>query len=155
MLGYMVTAFAGIFWIFRVFVTLMYSTQNSFPVEPFNMTFEVVVLFITFICIILIGKRKMIGAIVYLIAQVSYFGINAYNAISDITGGNTETVNYIELLISIFAILLPVIAIMDIGLNTGKKNSVLFRNKRTEWFYGTKEYDRNMDDRADTNQYKF
>ncbi len=155
MLGYFVTIFAGMFWLFRVIVALMYSTETSFPIVPINMIFEIILLFITFICIVLIAKRKMLGAILYLIAQCAYFGVDAYKAISAISGGQTETANYLTLFISIIAVIIPVIALMDIGLNTGKKGSVLLRDKKTDWFYGTTEYDRNMDDRADKNQYKF
>lgn len=58
MFGYMVTALAGIFWLFRIVVTMMYTGGSTFPVQPINMTFEIVLLFVTFACIILIAKRK-------------------------------------------------------------------------------------------------
>ena len=29
------------------------------------------------------------------------------------------------------------------------------KNRKTDWFYGTTDYDRKFDDRADRNQYKF
>ncbi len=117
------------------------------------MTFEIALLFITFICIIFIAKRKMIGAVAYLIAQCAYFGVDAYKTLQIIIEGEPQTANYVSLFISIIAVILPVLAVMDIGLNTGKKGSI--RNKKTDWFYGTTEYDRNLDDRADKNQYKF
>ncbi len=41
---------------------------------------------------------------------------------------------------------------MDIGLSSGKRE---VQKKKTDWFYGTTDYDRNFDDRADQNQYKF
>lgn len=151
MFGYIITTFAGVFWIFRLMVTLLFSTEAGFSIVPMNMTFEIVLLFITFICIILIAKRKMIGAVIYLIAQCAYFGVDAYKTLNAITSG--QEANYITLLVSIIAIIIPILAIMDIGLSTGKKSS--FGNKKTDWFYGTTDYDRKMDDRADKNQYKF
>ena len=118
-----------------------------------DVTFEVVLLFITFACIILVAKRKMIGAVVYLIAQCMYFGVDAYKALEVITAGQAQTANYLTLFISIIAVIIPILAIMDIGLSSGKKGSS--KNKKTDWFYGTTDYDRNFDDRADQNQYKF
>ena len=59
----------------------------------------------------------------------------------------------LTLFISIIAVIIPILAIMDIGLSSGKKGSS--KNKKTDWFYGTTDYDRNFDDRADQNQYKF
>ena len=147
MFGYMITAFAGVFWVFRLIVMLAFTADAGFPIVPMDVTFEVVLLFITFACIILVAKRKMIGAVVYLIAQCMYFGVDAYKALEVITAGQAQTANYLTLFISIIAV------IMDIGLSSGKKGSS--KNKKTDWFYGTTDYDRNFDDRADQNQYKF
>lgn len=151
MFGYIITIFASIFWIFRLMVTLMYSAEVGFSIVPMNVTFEIVVLFITFVCIILVAKRKMIGAVIYLITQCAYFGVDAYKTLSLMMNG--QEVNSITLVISILAIIIPLFAIMDIGLNSGKKGT--FDNKETNWFYGTNDYERKFDDRADKNQYKF
>jgi len=153
MTGYIVTAFAGIFWLFRVIVTLLFSMEAGFGIVPMNMTFEIILLFVTFVCIILIAKKNMIGAVIYLIAQCAYFGVDAYKTIATIIEGQPQTTDYISLFISIIAVAIPIFAIMGIGLSSGKKGS--HRNKNTDWFYGTTDYDRNLDDRADKNQYKF
>lgn len=153
MLGYFITILAGIFWLFRVIVSLLYTAESGFYIIPINMTFEIVVLFITFVCIILIAKRKMLGAVIYLIAQCSYFGVDAYKSIETIINGQAQTANYLTLVISIIAVIIPVLAIMDIGLSSGKRGSR--KNRKTDWFYGTTDYDRKFDDRADKNQYKF
>lgn len=151
MFGYFVTAFAGVFWFLRVIVTLMFTSETSFPIVPLNMTFEIVVLFIAFVCIILIAKRNMLGAVIYLITHCAYFGIDAYKAIEAIVEGQAQTANYASLFISIIAVIIPVLAIMDIGLSSGKGK----KDKKIDWFYGSNEYERNFDDRADKNQYKF
>ena len=151
MFGYFITAFAGVFWFLRVIVTLMFTSETSFPIVPLNTMFEIVVLFITFICIILIAKRNMLGAVIYLITHCAYFGIDAYKALEVIIEGQPETANYLSLFISIIAVIIPVLAIMNIGLSSGKGK----KDKKTDWFYGSKEYERNFDDRADTTQYKF
>ncbi len=153
MFGYLVTAFAGVFWFFRVLIMLLYSTDTVFPIVPMNATFEVILLFVTFVCVILVAKRKMLGALIYLIAQCSYFGVDAYKSIEAIINGTSQTSNYLTLFISLIAVVIPLLAIMDIGLSSGKKGSR--RNKKTDWFYGTTDYERNFDERADKNQYKF
>ena len=58
MFGYMITAFAGAFWVFRLIVMLAFTADAGFPIVPMDVTFEVVLLFITFACIILVAKRK-------------------------------------------------------------------------------------------------
>lgn len=146
MFGYLITTLAGIFWLFRVIVTMMYSGGSSFPLQPMNMTFEIVLLFVAFICIILIAKRSMIGAILYLVAYGAYFGVDIYQ---NVTQG---TINALNLMVSIVGMIIPFLAFANIGLSTGKKGSG--KNRKTDWFYGTDQYERNFDDRADTNQYK-
>ena len=64
-----------------------------------------------------------------------------------------QTTTYISLFISTIAVIIPVLAVMNIGLSTGKKSTGF--HKKTDWFYGTTEYERKMDDRADQNQYKY
>ena len=153
MFGYIITTFAAIFWVFRVVITLIYTSESTFSIIPLNMTFEIVVLFITFACIILIAKRKMLGAVVYLIAHCAYFGVDAYQNLRTIIESTPTPAAYISLFISFIAVIIPVLAIMDIGLSSGKKGSG--KNRKTDWFYGTTDYDRKFDDRADKNQYKF
>ena len=146
MFGYMVTTFAGIFWLFRVVVTMMFTGESAFPVQPMNMTIEIVILFVTFACIILIAKRKMFGAIIYLLAHCAYFGVDIYQSVSQ------GDINYLNLMVSVIGVVIPFLAFADIGLNNGKKSTG--KNKKTDWFYGTTDYEREFDERADTNQYK-
>lgn len=153
MFSYLITILAIAFWIFRVAVTFMFTTNIPFAIIPINTTFEIAVLFISFICIILIAKRKMLGAVIYSIVHAAYFGVDAYKCLQTIIEGVPTNTEYVSLFISLIAVLIPIFAIMNIGLSTGKKSSI--RNKKTDWFYGTTEYDRNFDDRADKNQYKF
>lgn len=147
MFGYFVTALAGIFWLFRVVITMMFTAGTAFPVQPINMTFEIVLLFVTFVCIILIAKRNMFGAIVYLLAHCAYFGMDIYK---NVTQGD---INYLNLMVSIIGVIIPFLAFANIGLSSGKKSTG--KNKKADWFYGNEDYDRKFDERADTNQYKF
>lgn len=154
MFGVFITILAIIFWVFRIAVTLMYSAEINFLVVPMNMTFEIVLLFLTFIWILLIARKKMVGAIFYLITQCAYFGVDAYKNLELIMNGtNVDTNVYLNLGISILAVIIPFLAIMCIGLDNGKGRKK--QTKQTDWFYGNSDYDRKFDDRADRNQYKF
>ena len=153
MFGIFLTAFAGIFWFCRVMICLISSMEISFPIVPVNITFEIITLFITFACIIFIAKRKMLGAVIYLITQVAYFGVDGYKNLTTIAEGAPTTANYISLFITVIAIIIPILVIMDIGLNNGKGGSL--HNKKTAWFYDNEDYDRKYDEGADRNQYKF
>jgi len=150
MFGILVTMFAGIFWLFRIVISLMYTSEAGFPIEPLNVGVEIPLLFVIFVCIVFIAKRKMIGAVAYLIAHWAYFGVDAYKNIEAMTQGQATTTNSISLFVSIIAVVLPILAIMDIGVNTEKT-----KDGKTDFFYATDAYDRNLDDRDDKNQYKF
>lgn len=150
MFGYFITALAGIFWLFRLIVSLMFTSDAGFAIVPLNVGVEIALLFVTFVCIVLIAKRKMIGAVAYLIAHCAYFGVDAYKTLEVITQEQGATSNYITLMISVIAVIIPILAIMNIGISTEKSG-----DGKTDWFYGTKDYDRNLDDRTDKNQYKF
>ena len=151
--GYLMTALAGIFWLFRVIVAFCATTGKAFSVVPLNVTAEIVVIFISFIGIVLVLKRKMLGAIIYMIAHFAYFGVDLYKAINAIIEEGANISNYPNLLISAIGVILPFVIFANIGLNTGKKSAG--NNKNTDWFYKSTEHDRVYDERADRNQYKF
>lgn len=153
MFGIFITCLAIIFWLFRVVITFVYTSDIVFNIIPINLTFEIVLMFVTFLCIVLISKRKMLGAIGYLIAHTAYFGVDAYKNIELILNNQTMTSSYPSLVVSIIAIIIPILAILDIGLNSGKKS--ILRDRNTDWFFNTHDYERKHDEREDRNQYKF
>lgn len=153
MFGIFITCLAVIFWLFRVVITFVYTSDIAFNIIPINLTFEIVLMFVTFLCIVLISKRKMLGAIGYLIVHIAYFGLDAYKNIELILNNETMTSTYPSLVVSIIAIIIPILAILDIGLNSGKKS--ILRDRNTDWFFNTHDYEREKDERADRNQYKF
>ena len=52
--------------------------------------------------------------------------------------------------ISALAIILAIVVLIDLLADKTKKPA----NKDTEWFYANKDFDRQIDDRADKNNYK-
>jgi len=152
--GYIITGFAGVFWIFRLVVALFATMEKAFPVVPLNLSIEIVLLFVAFICIVWVMKRRMIGAIIYMAAYFSYFGVDLYKSINAILEEGASINNYPNLLLSVIGVILPFLIFMNIGLNSGKKMSA-GNNKDTDWFYKSTKHDRVYDERADRNQYKF
>ena len=71
--NWMIVTFMAMFWGFRVFITYMATSGSDFLVKPIDTTVEIVLLFITLACIILVIKRQLFGGILYTVANVGYF----------------------------------------------------------------------------------
>ena len=150
--SYLITMFAGMFWLLRVIVCIA-SINGNFPIQPLNITTEIILLFVTLVCLIFIIKRNILGALAYFVAYGFYFGTDLFNGITNIINGQPITSDYLSLFISFLGVLIPFLTVMDIFLNKDRTGAVT--NKKTDWFYKNKDYDRQYDERADRNQYKF
>ena len=150
--SWLIAIFAFMFWGFRVVATLLYSMGTPFIAEPMDLTMEIVLLFITFICICFIATRKLLPTAIYLIAHGLYYGIYLYQNITPIIDGSGSMNSYMSLLVAIIAIAIPVAAFFDVLLDKNRKAHPV--DKKTDWFYKNEQYDRKMDDRADKNQYR-
>lgn len=150
--SWLVSIFIVMFWIFRVIITYISAMGYEYAVKPFDLNTEVILLFITFIAILLMFRRKLIGGIIYFIAYLYYFGGDALNGIKSIiaSGGNTDL--YLSTLSSLIAVILACCILYDLIFNRDRNE--LKDDKNTYWFYKNKKYDRKLDERADKNQYK-
>ena len=148
--SYLILMMAVMLWVLRIVAAITTTLGTDFPLAVFNMTVEIILLFSTFFCFLFILRRRIIGALVYMFSYIGYFGTYLYTTIT--TGGITPD-DYINVLVSIFCIIIPILIFLDIGLNRNQKNFNL--HKKTDWFYNNKDFDRKFDDRADRNQYKF
>lgn len=151
--SYLITMLAGIFWLIRIIISIAYTMEADIGIEPLNFNIEIALLFFTLVCIVFIVKRNIIGALMYFISYGLYFGTDLYNGIINIMEGQTELVDYATLFLSFIGVVIPFLTVMDIFFNKERKGST--RDKKTDWFYTNKEYDRKLDERADKNQYKF
>lgn len=150
--SYMLTIFGIVFWIFRAIVTALYTAGSSFPIQPLNSTWEIALVFASIPCVILVLKRNIIGAALYVAVYVSYFGTALYNSLNHVA--NTLNVNgTIDMIMSIIGIVIPVLTFIDILFNKHRK-AIIGGNNDTDWYYKNKDYDRQFDERADRNQYK-
>lgn len=145
---YLFVIFMVMFWVFRIIVAFCYNLGIDFITIPTDLTFEIILLFLTFLSLILVIKRSILGGIIYLIGNVLYFGTSIFNAIT-----SEAPINYTDLVFAALGILLPILVLFDLFLDQNRKDHPV--DKKTDWFYKNKDFDRQYDERADRNQYKF
>ncbi len=149
--NYMIAMFMVMFWGFRVVVAYMAGNGKSFMVAPIDLTIEIILLFITLVCIVLFIKRKVFGGFLYLASNFGYYGVYLYNSVMPIIKGNQVSVtNSFNAFIALVAVILSIVVLMDLLTDKTKKPV----DKQTEWFYANEDLDRKLDERADKNQYK-
>lgn len=150
--SWLIAMFGFMFWAFRLVGTTLYSIGIDFMFEPSNMVMEVALLFITFACICFIVKRKLLAALIYLVAHFVYYGPVFVTHFTQMIQGTLDSNFYMSTLFEFFALVLPIAAVFDVLLDKNRKAHP--KDKKTDWFYTNKEYDRQMDERADKNNYR-
>ena len=145
------------FWAIRMVVTLSVQFGGSSDFGGFiviNETFEIALLFVSILCFILIVKRKVLGAVIYIAGYAWYFGIYFVKTVFPILSeGNELDLVIIENIIAgVIAIVLGLCTMIDIAVERTKAKH--FSDNKTDWYFGNDKYDRKYDDRADKNQYR-
>ncbi len=148
---YLFVMFMGMFWVFRIIVAFCYNLGIDFITAPIDLNFEIILLFLTFFAMILVVKRSMLGGLIYLAGNGLYFGYYIFNILSHMDGVTTLQ-NYIDLFFSAIGIILPLLIVFDTLLDKNRKAHP--KDKKTDWFYKNKDYDRKVDERSDKNQYR-
>lgn len=92
---YLFVIFMAMFWVFRIIVAFCYNLGVEFAVQPTDLNFEIILLFLTFVAMILVIKRSTLGGIIYLIGNGLYFGMGIFNAAT----AESTVINYAELLV--------------------------------------------------------
>ena len=148
--------FVIMFWVFRMIVAFMYEIgQDLGGIVPYNQQMEIILLFVVLVCILLIIKRKIIGALIYLVSYGMYFGTNLISGFSNLINpgeGLADITIYINGFIALIGIALPIAVLFDLLLDKNRKSNP--KDKKTDWFYKNEAYDRKLDDRADKNNYR-
>ena len=150
--SWLIAMFAFMFWGFRLLGTVLNSIGIEFMFAPSNMTMEIALLFITFICICFMVKRKLLAALIYLIAHFIYYGPAFVQHFMQIADKTLSTELYMGTLFEFFALVLAIAALFDVLLDKNRKAHPT--DKKTDWFYTNKDYDRKLDERADKNNYR-
>ncbi len=153
---WLLVMFVAMFWVFRLIVAFMYELgQDLGGIEPFNQQMEIILLFVVLLCIILIVKRKIVGALIYLMAYGLYFGTNLISGITTLLNQGDSIIDitlYINMFISLLGVALPIAVLLDLLLDKNRKAHP--KDKKTDWFYKNEAYDRKLDERADKNNYR-
>lgn len=151
--SYLLTILGVVFWLFRAIATVLYQLEISFFATPLSTNIEIIVLFATLPCIVLVVKRSIVGAACYFGIYAAYFGTALYNAIMEVGVEGLNITNSSNMLCVLLGVVIPMLTFFDILIN---KNRILGTGKKKEdWFYNNEDYDRKFDERADRNQYKF
>lgn len=150
--SWLITMFAFMFWAVRLIGTVLFSIGNDFMFVPSDLTMEVALLFITFICICFFVKRRLWASIIYLVSHLLYYGPNLFMHITQIMDNTLDMSEYMGVLFEFIGVLLPLFALFDVLLDRNRKAHPT--DKKTDWFYKNKEYDRQLDERADKNNYR-
>lgn len=120
-----------------------------------NLALEIGLIFLTLACLVLVIKRKLIGAIIYTVSYLFYYGPGLLNTLYGLLVGNNALSigNSLEILFSAIGVILPLMVLIDtLADKTRKLHPV---DKKTDWFYKNEQFDRKFDERADRNEYKF
>lgn len=152
---WLLACFMVMFWAFRALVTLMAELHQDFGgIVPLNKTLEIILLFVVLVCIVLVVKRKMVGALIYLLSYGMYFGTDILKNINTIieAEGQLPATTFMNLFVSFIGIILPVAILLDMLVDRNRKNNP--KDKKTDWFYKNEKFDRQLDDRADKNNYR-
>ena len=151
---WLLACFMVMFWVFRIIVALMAQLNQEFFVTPFDETMEIILLFIVLLCLVLVVKRKMAGALIYLFAYGMYFGSDVATKLSALFEDASQLGlnDYTALIISLIGIILPIAVLLDLLADKNRKAHP--KDKKTDWFYKNEAYDRKLDDRADKNNYR-
>ena len=151
---WLLACFMVMFWVFRIIVALMAQLNHEFFVTPFDETMEIILLFVVLLCLVLVVKRKMAGALIYLFAYGMYFGSDVATKLSALFEDASQLGlnDYTALIISLIGIILPIAVLLDLLADKNRKAHP--KDKKTDWFYKNEQYDRKLDDRADKNNYR-
>lgn len=154
LISYLITMFAGLFWIFRVVVAVTTSLNIDIGFTVPDLTAEIIMLFVALLCIVLIVRRQLIGAILYIVSYGWYFGKDILNAFLQIQNGEQlATMQAFNVFIAFIGVIIALATVVDIAINKNRKGST--KDKKTDWFYKNEQFDREFDERADRNNYKF
>ena len=155
--SWLLVFFMGIFWIFRIVVTLSAQFGGDFGgFIVFNNTTEIILLFVSLACFIFIVRRIIWGGIVYLVANCMYYGgyiiNNLFPALSNANEGRIDEIIFQNSAIGVLGIILALFIVIDIAVQKAKTKH--FTDNKTDWYFNNEKYDRKMDERADKNQYR-
>ena len=149
---WLILAMAIVYWILRIIATYTSMMGIDFMIKPLDNNTEISLLFIALLSFILIAKRTWLGAIVYLVSYEGYFGYDIFQKFPSIVSGSLSVDEYMNVLFSFLGVILPFFVLFDLLLDKNRKAHPT--DKKTDWFYKNKKFDRDLDERVDKNNYR-
>lgn len=151
MANYLIIMLTVILFIFRLIVVITSTMGIEFMIQPINVNYELALLFVMIICIILMSKNKLSGAVILSIASIAYYGPTLLGQITGLsTGVNINSA--LEAVVSLACVIIPIFAFFIIAFAKEQEKRPV--DKKTDFFYKGDTYDRKYDDRADKNNYR-
>ncbi|MCI8640497.1 MAG: hypothetical protein HFJ59_01280 [Clostridia bacterium] len=151
---YLLVMFMIVFWIIRIIITISSELGKDFMgMVPMNEIFEIIILFATLLCVVLVVKRKLVGSLLYLTLHAIYFGGDITAKLGLIARNETLTLaDSTNMMFSMLGIIIALAVLIDLLLDKNRKANP--KDKKTDWFYKNEQFDRELDDRADKNNYR-
>lgn len=153
--SWLLVMFMAMFWIFRIVVAFQAQYEQDFGgFIAFNMTIEVILLFVTILCMALVLRRNIIGGIIYLGSYGYYFGgYILTNAIPTLINGETLSMGVLQnAMVAAVGLLIALFVFFDLLIARVRRRDP--KDKKTDWYFQNEKYDRKYDERADKNQYR-
>lgn len=153
--SWLLVMFMAMFWIFRIVVAFQAQYEQDFGgFIAFNMTIEVILLFVTILCMALVLRRNIIGGIIYLGSYGYYFGgYILTNAIPTLINGETLSMGVLQnSMVAAVGLLIALFVFFDLLIARVRRRDP--KDKKTDWYFQNEKYDRKYDERADKNQYR-
>lgn len=153
--SWLLVMFMAMFWLFRIVVAFQAQYENDFGgFIAFNMTVEVILLFVVIVCMALVLRRNIIGGIIYLLSYGYYFGgYILTNGIPAISSGGTLGMSVMQnTMVAAVGVILALFVFLDLMIARVRRKDP--KDKKTDWYFQNDKYDRKYDERADKNQYR-
>lgn len=152
MSNYLIIMLSIILFVFRLVVVFTAVIGIEFMIEPVSIPYEMILLFIMIICIILMSKNKLSGAIVLVVASIAYYGPSLLEQIKYLSSNAVSIETATQTIVSIICLVIPIFAFFIIALAKEQEKRPV--DKKTDFFYKNEAYDRKFDERADKNNYR-
>ena len=153
--SWLLVMFMGMFWIFRIVVAFQAQYEKDFGgFITFNLTVEVILLFLVIVCMALVLRRNIIGGIIYLGVYGYYFGgYIVTNSLSSLINGETLSMSVLQnTMVAAVGLLIALFVFFDLLIARVRRRDP--KDKKTDWYFQNDKYDRKYDERADKNEYR-
>ena len=152
MSNYLIIMLSIMLFIFRLIVVFTTTMGIEFAVTSLNVNLEIGLLFVMLICIILISRNKLSGAVILTVSSIAYYGADILQKFNYVSQNNVSIDVAMELIISVVCVIIPIFAFFIIAFAKEQEKRPV--DKKTDFFYKTDRYDRKYDERADKNNYR-